>query len=108
MPKGGILFVPESSMSGPVEEGRAVRFSFTTPFIVPMSLKCICGFSLGGANQQNNRQKMMHRKFHLNVRKELYCVSDRMLEQVAQEVVEFFIGGVQELSGCNPVPWSSE
>lgn len=57
-----ILCVPESSMSGHRclwRKEEQLRFSFTAPFMVPMSLKCLCGSSLGGANQQNNRQKSM-------------------------------------------------
>lgn len=82
----------------PAEEGRAVRFSFTTPFIVPMSLKCLLEFSLGGASQQN-RQKLMLRKFHLNRREELCCASDHTLEQNAQRGYGVsFTGGIMELS----------
>lgn len=101
-----ILCVPESSTVGHRCLWRKEeQWDFLLQlFTVPISLKCLCGFSLGGANQQNNRQKLMRRKFLRNVRKEiLCCVNDHVLECGVS-----LTGGIQELSGGNPVPWSSE
>lgn len=48
------------------------------------------GHQVDGARQQDKGQwhKMEHREFHLNMKKNLYFMSDSDLEEVPREVVE--------------------
>jgi len=59
-----------------------------------------------GAQQQKrgNRQKLGHRKFHMNMRKKiLYLEGYRALKQAAQRVCGVFFGDIQNLPGHFPV-----
>lgn len=54
---------------------------------------------------RDNRDKLMVRKFHLNVRKKFFTgAGDQALEHVIQEGFGVsFMGNVQKPSGCKPV-----
>lgn len=55
--------------------------------------------ALGGTQgQEATGQKLMHRKFYLNMRKNFFTGTD------CPERMIFLAGDIQELLGCNPMP----
>lgn len=62
---------------------------------------------LGGARNRTrgNGQRLMHRKFHLDMSKNLFSVGDHALQQIVQRGIGVpIIGDIPELSGHDPVP----